>query len=119
MNRFACNHLQDLKLDEFQYSMLSQSINIHKFDFRDSSAMEWSREEFEVAIEKSGQVDAILYWFEVEQDMNTKFSTLNSELYSKAAILLNRPVQVDPVQTEFVSIEFTYQDFLIDLIVSD
>ena len=120
MNKFSCYHLQALKVDEFRFRTLSQSINVHNFDFQDLSTMEWCKEEFEVAIEERGQVHAILYWFEILDHQHNKQSTLkNCQLYDKAAFLLPRPVSVDAVKTDFVTLEFTFQDYLIDLALTD
>ena len=119
MNRFSCYHLQNLKVDEFRFRKLSQSINVHNFDFQDVSTLEEGcKEEFEVAIEAIGKVHGILYWFEIQQQ-HTKQSTFHCPLYDKAAFLLPRPVSVDPVTTEFVTLEFTFQDYLIDITLTD
>ena len=133
LNSFSCHHLQNLRLDEFQFKTLSQAINIHHFQFQhpDPNAdhhdlpleSEWSREEFEVAIEHAGRVDAILYWFEiVKSPFNTmsSFKTYDSLMIDKAAFLLDTPIAVDPVtKNDFLTIEFAYEDFLIDLSVTE
>ena len=128
MNSLSCQHLQNLKLDEFQFKMLSQAINIHHFQFHYHHSKdqdlplesEWSREEFEVAIEHAGHVDAILYWFEVKSTWNSNtFKTYDSLMIDKAAFLLPTPIVVDPAKNDFLTIEFAYEDFLIDLSVTE
>ena len=128
MNSLSCQHLQNLKLDELNFKILSQAINIHhfKFDHQECDRQEdlesdENKEEFEVAIEQTGRVDAILYWFEVQSTASSsiKESTFHSPIIDKAAFLLDRPMLVDPIKTDFLTIEFTYQDFLIDLSVTD
>ena len=124
MNSLSCQHLQNLKLDELNFKILSQAINIHHFKFDHQECdleSDENKEEFEVAIEQTGRVDAILYWFEVQSTASSsiKESTFHSSIIDKSAFLLDRPMLVDPIKTDFLTIELIYQDFLIDLSVTD
>ena len=64
--------------------------------------------------------DAILYWFEVKSTWNSNtFKTYDSLMIDKAAFLLPTPIVVDPAKNDFLTIEFAYEDFLIDLSVTE
>ena len=91
-------------------------INVYSFDFFDKSdnLCHLIKDELEIKIEKSGNVHAILYWFELAQD-ESKVFTLNHELFDNAAILLDEPFMVDPNKEDYLSVEITVENYLIDM----
>ena len=117
MNTYAVNHVQNIRLDQIKYRHLSQMINVYSIDFFDKSdnLCQLIKDELEIKIENSGNVHAILYWFELLSQDETKESTLNHELFDNAAILLDEPFMVDPKKEDYLSVEITVENYLIDM----
>ena len=107
LNVFSINHVQSLPKG-LKYKILSQSINVHSFDFNEP--LESTKDELEISIEQSGTIHAILYWFDIDTE-----STLKSPLYDQAAILLPQPMKVDHLKDDYLSVEVNFEDYLLDL----
>ncbi len=113
MNAYSVSHLQNIH-ENFDMSFLSASINIHSIDFTEKIT-DPVKEELEIKMEKSGTIHAILYWFDIHHSKERKESTFSSRFYDKAAILLPHPVEINAEMDDYLSIEVTIEDFLLDL----
>ena len=115
MNNYAINHVQNIRLDKIKYRHLSQMINVHSIDFMDKLDLCNIKDELEIKIEHSGTIHAILYWFDLGQNDDTKESTLNHDLFDNAAILLEKPIEANPNKDDYLSVEIIMENYLIDV----
>jgi hypothetical protein len=125
VNKLSISHVQNIKLEQLKYKYLSESLCVHEFDLA-SQQQEAFRNEVEITIQSSGTVHAILYWFELDygycgssSSRSSKTCTLKHEMFDVAGVLMAEPKQVSPETDDCLCCEVIFEDFMLDLRVSE